>query len=127
MILCDTNILIEFYKNNSAVIDELRHIGLSQLHISSITQAELYVGALHKRELLSIKKHLSQLPILHIDTAVSQLFTQLMELYTLSHRLSIPDALIAATALTHGLELYTLNIKDFRYMPNLTLYQPVTY
>ena len=31
MILCDTNILIEFYKNNSQVISELRDIRLNQL------------------------------------------------------------------------------------------------
>ena len=42
MILCHTNILIEFYKNNHRIIDELHHIGLNQLAISSITQAELY-------------------------------------------------------------------------------------
>ncbi|TRT70786.1 MAG: hypothetical protein EWV68_06090 [Microcystis sp. M_QC_C_20170808_M9Col] len=38
MILCDTNILIEFYKNNHRIIEELRHIGLNQLAISSITR-----------------------------------------------------------------------------------------
>ncbi len=35
MILCDTNILIEFYKNNSQVISELRYIGLNQLAVSA--------------------------------------------------------------------------------------------
>ncbi len=37
MILCDTNILIEFYKNNLKVVAELRQIGYSQLAISVIT------------------------------------------------------------------------------------------
>jgi len=31
MILCDTNILIEFYKNNSQVTSEFRDIRLNQL------------------------------------------------------------------------------------------------
>ncbi len=31
MILCDTNILIEFYKNNTAIIQELRQIGSQNL------------------------------------------------------------------------------------------------
>lgn len=39
----------------------------------------------------------------------------------------LPDALIAATALVHNLELYTLNAKDFRFISNLQLYQPVSY
>ncbi|MEZ4593950.1 MAG: PIN domain-containing protein [Chloroflexota bacterium] len=51
-------------------------------------------------------------------------FLQLMETYSLSHKLSIPDALIAATALVHNLELFTLNIKDFRFIPGLTLFNP---
>jgi tRNA(fMet)-specific endonuclease VapC len=29
MILCDTNILIEFYKNNSQVISELSFLGIN--------------------------------------------------------------------------------------------------
>jgi len=47
-----------------------------------------------------------------------------MEEYSLSHNLSIPDALIAATAMEHMLELYTLNTKDFQFIPDLMLYKP---
>jgi tRNA(fMet)-specific endonuclease VapC len=43
----------------------------------------------------------------------------------LSHKLSIPDALIAATALAHEAALYTLNVKDFYFISKLTLYSPV--
>ena len=46
-----------------------------------------------------------------------------MEAYSLSHKLSVPDALIAATAIVHDVELYTLNVKDFRFISNLRLYQ----
>jgi len=40
----------------------------------------------------------------------------------LSHKLKLPDAQIAATALFHNAELFTLNRKDFAYIPNLKLY-----
>ena len=122
VILCDTDILIELYKNNPVIISELRKIGSKQIAISSITQAELYYGALNKRELLKIKKHLSQLEILAVDRTVSEQFIQLMENYALSHKLAIPDAIIAATALVNNLDLYTLNQKDFRFISNLNLY-----
>ena len=59
MILCDTNILIEFYKNNQQIVQELRHIGQNQLAISPVTQTELYFGALNKAESGKIKQHLS--------------------------------------------------------------------
>jgi len=45
-----------------------------------------------------------------------------MEEYSLSHRLSIPDALIASTAIVNDLELFTLNLKDFRFIKGLKLY-----
>lgn len=50
MILCDTNIIIEFYKNNSQIISELRFIGQSNIAISAITKAELYFGTLNKAD-----------------------------------------------------------------------------
>jgi len=123
MILCDTNILIEFYKNNPQIIQTLRRIGQEHLAISVVTQAELYFGALNKAELLKIKKHLSLLQCCPIDNHISNAFLQLMESYSLSHKLSIPDALIAATALRYDMRLYTLNIKDFQFIPDLVIYE----
>jgi predicted nucleic acid-binding protein len=127
MILCDTNILIEFYKNNRRITDELRRIDLAELGISFITEAELYYGAINKRELNEIKRHLHLLHRLPLDEAISVRFLELIEGFALSHKLSLPDGLIASTALVHGLELYTLNERDFRFIPGLKLYQPVTY
>jgi tRNA(fMet)-specific endonuclease VapC len=124
MILCDTNILIEFYKNNAPVVQELHQIGQDQLAISAITQAELYFGALNKAELAKIKQHLSLLRLFPIDLPISSAFLGLMEAYSLSHRLGLPDALIAATGLVHNLPLYTLNVKDFQFIAGLELYQP---
>jgi len=125
MILCDTNILIELYKNNPQVIAELNQIGVKKLAISIITQSELYYGAINKVELNKIKKHLTSIRILPIDLKVSNQFIQLMETYSLSHKLSIPDALIASTALIYQFDLYTLNQKDFRFIEGLNLYQSI--
>ncbi|MCB9009855.1 MAG: type II toxin-antitoxin system VapC family toxin [Ardenticatenaceae bacterium] len=123
MILCDTNILIEFYKNNPQIGQIFRAVGKNDLAISVITEAELYFGALNKAELQMIKQHLSSLHRFGLDTAVSNQFLQLMETYSLSHKLSIPDALIAATALVHKVELFTFNVKDFHFIPNLALFE----
>ena len=46
----------------------------------------------------------------------------LVKQYCLSHKLKLPDAQIAATAILHNAELFTLNRKDFEYIPNLKLY-----
>ncbi|MCG6138179.1 MAG: type II toxin-antitoxin system VapC family toxin [Nostoc sp. LLA-1] len=122
MILCDTNILIEFYKNNTAIIQELRQIGIHQLAISVITRAELYYGAINKNELNRIQQHLDILQNIPIEQPISEKFIQLMAQYSLSHKLTIPDALIAATAIIHNISLYTLNRKDFRFIQGLNIY-----
>lgn len=124
MILCDTNIFIEFYRNNEDVITALQNIGVSNLSVSVITIGELYFGARDRRELLKIKKHLSVLNQIPIDLETSETTLYLLETYALSHRLSLPDAIIAATALRHNFSLYTLNVKDFRFIDGLALYKP---
>ncbi len=127
MILCDTNILIEFYKNTPYILQEFQHLGYKSLGISAITQCELYFGALNKVELQKIKRHLSLLVNLPVTKSISDKCLELMEAYCLSHKLNLPDALIAATALVHHSELYTLNRKDFEFIPDIALYQPVTH
>ncbi len=80
-------------------------LGTPYLAISAITQAELYFGALNKAEFRKIKAHLSLLPALPVTHRISGKFLELMETYCLSHKLSLPDALIAATSLVHHHEL----------------------
>jgi len=124
MILCDTNILIEFYKGNPDVVSELQRAGLSDLAVSVITNGELLYGARDKNELARLQKHLSRLNQIALDADISDKFLELLERYALSHRLTVPDALIAATAIAHHLSLYTLNLRDFRYISELQLHKP---
>lgn len=77
----------------------------------------MYFGARDKRELGQIKKNLALLKQIPIDADVSLYFLALLERYALSHKLSVPDALIAATALSQNIPLYTLNLKDFQFIP----------
>jgi predicted nucleic acid-binding protein len=41
-----------------------------------------------------------------------------------AQRCKLGDAIIAATALTHGLRLVTRNTKDFRYIPDIEVIDP---
>jgi hypothetical protein len=99
-------------------------LGTKELGISAVSQAELYFGALNKTEFRQIKHHLSMIYVFPISEEISNKFVQLMEKYSLSHKLSLPDALIASTSITKNLELYTLNIKDFQFIEGLKLHQP---
>lgn len=119
MILCDTNIIIEIFKGNESTIEKIKTIGFENIVISSITVMELYFGAFNKRELNRIKKDLSALKIAHFDQDISESAVGLIETYSKSHGLQIPDAIIAATALSLKVALLTLNIKDFKYINGL--------
>jgi len=124
MVLCDTNILIEVYRRNIAVRDELDKIGYKNIAVSDVTRVELFYGAANKRELQMIGKDLEKIAVLHIDTAISKMAVELVERYWLSHKMDLEDALIAATAILHRIELYTLNVKDFVFIPDIKFYRP---
>ena len=82
---------------------------------------ELMVGALNKHEVGIIKKAFADFEIIEISESISIKARNLIEKFTKSHGLLIPDALIGATALELDLPLYTANIKDFQFIPDLNL------
>ncbi|MEQ8906156.1 type II toxin-antitoxin system VapC family toxin [Ekhidna sp.] len=119
LVLCDTNILIEFYKENQEILKNLESIGQENIAVSIVTVGELLFGALNKKELKQINKDLSHLHTFNISDSVGEVFTRLMTEYTLSHNLGLPDGLIAATAIAEDIPLYTLNMKDFKFIKGL--------
>ena len=123
MILCDTDIFIEALKNNPHTVSLLRKIGTDNIGLSSISVMELYFGAIDKKELKKIKSRLQLINILHVNQEISQKALQLIEQYSKSHSLRIPDALIAATSIYYQTTLLTNNQKDFRFIENIRLYR----
>lgn len=122
LVLCDTNIFIEIYKGNEAVVSQIEKMKSNNIAVSSITVSELIFGARDKKEMSTILRSLERLNLLQVNERISQRHLALMTEFSLSHNLSIPDVLIAATAIELSLPLYTLNLKDFRYIPSLVLY-----
>lgn len=121
LVICDTNVLIEYFKNNKEIIHAIEKFGFNNAAISCVTVGEMYFGALNKTELNKIKRVTNKFIHMDINTQISRTFTKLMFQYSLSHNLTIPDALIAATALTNKIELYTHNQKDFKFIKGLKL------
>lgn len=124
MILCDTNIFIEVSRNNETISEILNNIGMQNILVSDIVLAELFFGAKNKQELRMLQKSLDAFTSLHVQPGISALAVKLVVQYCLSHRLKLPDALIAATAIVNDVELYTLNTKDFVFIPGLRLFIP---
>ena len=67
---------------------------------------------------------MEKLTVLTIFPKISRLAVDLVKQYCLSHKLKLPDAQIAATALLYNAELFTLNRKDFVFIPNLKFHEP---
>ncbi|WP_294430623.1 type II toxin-antitoxin system VapC family toxin [uncultured Treponema sp.] len=119
--LCDTCILIDFLRGKTEIKDKLSKDREFGLGMSSVTYMELMVGALNKREVGIIKKAFSDFEIVEISESISKKARNLIEKFTKSHGLLIPDALIGATALELDLPLYTANLKDFQFISDLKL------
>ena len=81
--------------------------------MSAVSYLEVLQGMRNKAELAAVKKMLErrQATLLPITAAVTEQAIKLMVSLTLSHGLQMGDALIAATALEHGLPVLTGNVK----------------
>jgi len=123
MIICDTNIFIEIFRQNFFIRSELEKIGYDNIAISDVVKAELFFGAKDKIDLQNIKKSIEDFPVLSIQTEISRMAVDFVANYCLPQKLNLPDALIAATAIYYDIELFTLNTKDFKFIPNIKLYQ----
>ena len=119
--LCDTCILIDYLRGKEEIKAKLSEDRKDGLGMSAITYMELIVGAFNKREVNAIKKAFADFQIIELSAAISRKASYLIETYSKSHGLLIPDALIAATALEYNIPLYTANLSDFRFIPDLTL------
>jgi len=123
LILCDTNVLISWFRGDLETRARLESIGLEHILIPSVTLMELLQGIRNKTESLQLKKKLKAYHIIHFNEITSKLSIELIEQFKLSHGLLIPDAIIAATAITFNLKLFTYNLKDFKFIPGIQLYK----
>jgi predicted nucleic acid-binding protein len=109
------------HSQTKTIIEE--KIGLDNIVISAITKMELLMGANNKTEESIIKKKLGRFNIALINNDITILAIELFETYRLSQGLAIPDCFIGSTARILNLELFTYNLKDFRYMSELKLFE----
>ena len=122
MYLLDTNVVSELRKPkpHGAVVAWLRDLDDTQLHLSAVTIGEIQAGIELTREQDQVKAQdieawldlvASSYNVLPMDAAAFRAWALLM------HRKSdtvCEDAMIAATAKSHGLTVATRNVADFK-------------
>lgn len=122
LILCDTNILISIIRNDVEIVNRFTSLEWDDLFISIITYGEVLVGA-RKREVRRTKSFLKSFGIVELDATISAQLRQIFnEAYY--HKNLLADALIAATAVTYDLPLWTTNKTDFQYVPGIRFFNP---
>ena len=120
--LVDTDILIDVSKGNQGAIEFLD--GLSDSKISVISAMELIVGARNKKEVAAIDEFLSIYESVNVNEDISAKALELIKQHSLSNGLSIPDAIIASTAVSKGLTLATKNTKHFKVIKGVKIKVP---
>lgn len=122
LVICDSDGLIEVIDRNSKkVLDFLVKPGTGNLCISSVTYSKIIFGALSKLHYLKLLPQLDKFTLISIDTQIDKLHKDLVQRYSLTHKQSVQDTLIAATALYFKIPLYSINKKDFHFIEGLRL------
>jgi predicted nucleic acid-binding protein len=126
-IICDTDVLIDYrdtskprHKNTKSIIET--RIELDNVVISATTKMELMTGSFNKSNLKILINKLHRFNIVLFNPEITLKSFELLEKYALSHNLALPDSLIAASSLITGYNLYTYNIKDFKFIEGIKLF-----
>jgi toxin FitB len=125
MFVLDTNVVSELRKPdraNARVAQWARHISLNQLYLSALTVLELEMGVLRmerkdRRQGAELRAWLEGQVLRDFSARILPLETTIARRCAALH---VPDpmperdAMIAATALVHGMTLVTRNVSDFQ-------------
>ena len=128
-IICDTDVMIDYWDiqnpRHSQTLDILENaIFIENIVLAAITKMELILGATNKKDLNAINKHLLNYNVSMINDSITEVAISLIQKYSLSHGLVLPDSLVASTAIVTNLKLFTYNKRDFVFIEGLRLYQP---
>ena len=127
--LVDSDWLIDAFLGLPTAVNLLARLRDDGLAVSIISYGELFEGAISApdpaTELARFRRFLARLALLALDDAVMERFARLRtELRRRGQLIPDLDLLIAATAMHHDLTLLTRNVRHFRRIPELTLYEP---
>lgn len=124
IVICDTNIISKYIVEDSQVQRQIRLIGLKNVIITPIVYIELmrwlssYKG-IPSSERVEIKRFIKGLKIYHLNKAISELS---IEISQKDNSLEPADILIGATGVYYNLPVYTHNLKHFKLIKGITLY-----
>lgn len=115
-VLVDTSVIIDYFrKTNKEQTFFVQLANNYRIYISNITKFELDIGIRQFRQHTFLEELYTKIDILELNTACTDLAAKLhRELKAENKLISLPDLLIAATAIVYELPLATMNLKHFK-------------
>lgn len=119
--LPDTNVFSKIFAGDSDVRDFVESFDPAE---DVTVYIECLQGSKANSEKLKIKKYLNNFPLLLLSPEISKRAILLIDKYSNSNGLLLPDALIASTVMEYDLILPTYNVGDFKFIDGLRFQQP---
>ena len=119
--LTDTNVFSEIFQGQADVKKFVEGVENS---VDATVYVECLQGSKSNREKQIIKKYLSRFPIFYHTPNISKRTIALIDQYSNTHGLLLPDAQIAAVCLEYDLTLITYNVGDFKFIDGLKWLKP---
>lgn len=122
--LWDTNIVIYFLQNQLSkqaedILDEI--LNDSEPTISTITEIELLCWKTNsKKDILIINKFIEETEVFELEKNIKLRTANIRK----HHRIKLPDAIIAATAIENNFTLITRNTRDFKSIDHIKILNP---
>ncbi len=123
--LFDSTLLIDLLRDDARA--EAYLAGLPDdtgLSTHALVKAEVLVGLWNTKELGKFDRLFRKFELLHANEADSAAALLALRRLNFSHKIGLPDCLIAATALRLALPVVTINDRHFRLFPGLRVIRP---
>jgi predicted nucleic acid-binding protein len=122
LVIVDSCVFIKAFRKDAQARNDLENIE-GKTAYSIITQLELLTGANTKTKKEAITEIFESYYGIPLNQQISETAVQIMQTYISGQQmLSVPDCLIAATAIVTGFPLLTYNTKDFIFIRGLQLF-----
>lgn len=131
-LLIDSSVIIGLERRGDHFPRWAAAISDGPMTIASVTASELMMG-IHRadseerrlRRQSYIEGIIEEIPVLPFDLSVARTHARIWaELLSAGQMVPDRDLIIAATALAHGHDILTDNLRDFERVPGLTVHQP---
>lgn len=120
--LIDSNIIIDYAANNlpDKANNFVEQLFQNDFLISIVVKIEVlgYNEVPHK--LKALERFIASATTIALDDTIANKTIELKR----NKKIKLGDAIIAATAITHGYTLVTRNVSDFNNVPSLILFNP---